>query len=217
MSARNGASVISTKKVKNMKTKLLLLCTAMLVITMITVPVMAAPPTTIPPVNPVNEILTIAKDIQIKVGTILANLTSVQKDVAEIKLTTSSIDQKLNAPSGPVIYHTAVVSIEPHTVVDWRCRNTDKNSVGTVDVNFYMYDNDLDDWSPLYSDNPVSLEHSAWEGKFMFTPDLIGDYQFEIEASSDAIICNVCYWVDSIGNEPFNDCYKPGDFYKEIK
>ena len=195
-----------------MKTKLLLACTTILVIAMITVPVMAAPPTTIPPVNPLNDILTIVKDIQIKVGTILANLTSVQKDVTEIKVTTSSIDQKLNSPSGPVIYHTAVLSLEPNTIVDWRCRNTDKESVGTVDVNFYMYDNDLDDWRPLYSDHPVSLEHSAWEGEFMYTQNIIGDYQFEIEASSDAIICNVCYVVDNFGN----DCNKPGDFYKEI-
>ena len=85
----------------------------MLVITMITVAVMAAPPNTIHPVNPVNDILTIVKDIQIKVGTILANLTSVQTDVASIKTTTNNIDQKLNAPSGPVIYQQQYYPLNP--------------------------------------------------------------------------------------------------------
>ena len=87
-----------------MKTKLLLNCTAILLIAMITVPVMAAPPNPIPPTttaNPVNDILIVVKDIQIKVGTILANLTSLQMTTNTIKTTTDSL---LQAPPEPTRY-----------------------------------------------------------------------------------------------------------------
>jgi len=118
-----------------MKTKLLLAYTAILVIAMITVPVMAAPPIPVPPVttaNPVNEILNIVKNIQTNVGTILTNvgtiltrLTSLQTDVTTIKTTTNTIktttdtiNSKLDAPddlSEPIGYEYYTGAIGGHT------------------------------------------------------------------------------------------------------
>jgi hypothetical protein len=82
-----------------MDRKLLIISVSLVIIALVSVPVMAAPS---PNSNPVDQILTIVKDIQTKVNTIITNLGFVQDDVKTIKTTTDTINSKLNAADSNV-------------------------------------------------------------------------------------------------------------------
>ncbi len=77
-----------------MKKKFLIVCAAILIIAMITVPVIAAPT----PANPLDQILSFVKDYKTKLDTILTKLTSLQTDVTTIKTTVSDINTKVQQP-----------------------------------------------------------------------------------------------------------------------
>ena len=173
-----------------------------------------------PLAGPIRDILTLVNEINLVVHTILAGINNLQttmdSNFTEVDASLAAIDGKLGtAPSGyhgPVVYHTGPIELDTTEPVEILCLNTNETGTETVDIIFSQTLGEGDGWNAK-PHAEISLPYN-YPAMTTYVVDLLHSVQkVDIEASSDSIVCTVCY--PAYYGSAEKECYKHGDFSVE--
>lgn len=189
-----------------------LACAVIVVIALITVPVMAAQPETAS--KPVEQILTVVKDIQTKAGSILTRLTSLQTDVTTIKTNTDTL---LQAPPEPIRYeyYTSPLKTEknPGGFLVYASLTNAGESSANVCYYQYMSTTAIGEEFDLHDYRCIELEagHTV-QGVPRIVSDHTHSFKYKLTADSPLVVPFAAAFDSSTGE--YMDIYHTGDFLK---
>jgi hypothetical protein len=173
-----------------------------------------------PLAGPISDILTLVNEMNLMVHDILAGINNLQttmdSNFTEVDASLAAIDGKLGtAPSGshgPVVYHTGPVWLDTTEHVEIMCLNTNETGTDTVDMIFSQTLGEGDGWTAEpHSEIPLLYNYPVMT---TYVVDLLHSVQkVDIKASSDSIVCTVCY--PTYYGSAEKECYKHGDFSVE--
>ena len=173
-----------------------------------------------PLAGPISDILTLVNEMNLMVHDILAGINNLQttmdSNFTEVDASLAAIDGKLGtAPSGyhgPVVYHTGPIRLDTTEPVEILCLNTNETGTETVDIIFSQTLGEGDGWTAEpHAEMTISYNNLAMGG---YIVDLLHSVQkVDIEASSDSVVCTVCY--PAYYGSAEKECYKHGDFFVE--